>query len=155
MEIPIIEDLYLFLCLFHFTYLFELLCKKKCNLNLWSTFQETKFTLRRDFGCVRYSPCRLQSSQGFMTVGHSACLASNRISKRLFRVPGISVVCLVLSFFCNLLCLSSCLQIKSTSEQPRTIHFFLQVFLLIVIVNQFTKYKQGPRGTERSILFSL
>lgn len=90
-------------------------------------FPRDKLTLRRDFGYVSYSPCRLQSSQGFTTMGHSACLASNRISKRLFCVAGVSVVCLVLSFICNLLCLSSCLQIKSTYEQPWTIHFFTSV----------------------------
>lgn len=122
--------IYLFVC-FHFTYLLELLCKKKCSFHIWSDFQKIKLTLRRDFGCIRYSPCRWQISQGFMTIGRSACLASNRIRKGLFRVAGTSIVCLVLSLFCNLLCLSSCLKIKSTSVQPWTIHFFYKCLFLL------------------------
>lgn len=125
-------DNYLFVC-FLFTYLLDLLCKKKCSFHLWSDFQKIKLTLRRDLGCIRYSPCRWQISQGFMTIGHSACLASNRIRKRLFRVAGTSIVCLILSLFCNLLCLSSCLKIKSTSVQPCTvIHFFFYKCLFLL-----------------------
>lgn len=86
---------------------------------------------------------------------HSALLASNRIEKGVIHVSGISVVNQYVWFchyFCNLLCLSSCLEIKRTSKQPWTMSFFPSVSSSYDIP-PVLPVETGRPGEGRSILW--